>query len=247
MIPRALPVDDDQLEHLVPGERLDRAGRDLALEGLVGADQQLLAGLAAGVERAGHLYAAERAVVQQAAVLPGERDALGDALVDDVGADLGQAVDVRLAGAVVAALDRVVEETVDRVAVLLVVLGGVDPALRGDRVRATRGVLVAEGLHVVAGLAERGRRRGAGQAGADDDDVDSLRRLDGLTSRASNLRFCQRSAIGPVGRLGVDDRLAGGVVAGGVVGHLGRGVLGARPRPWWCPAFRSSWDPLTSR
>ena len=62
---------------------LDRAGRDLALEGLVGADEQLLAGLAAGVERAGHLHAAEGAVVEQAAVLAGERHALRDALVDD--------------------------------------------------------------------------------------------------------------------------------------------------------------------
>ena len=96
---------------------LDGAGGDLALERLVGADQQLLAGLAAGVEGAGDLHAAERAVVEQAAVLAGERDALRDALVDDVGADLGQPVDVRLARAVVAALDGVVEEPVDRVAV----------------------------------------------------------------------------------------------------------------------------------
>ena len=77
-------VDDDQLDHLVAGVGLHGAGGDLALEGLVGADQQLLAGLAAGVEGARDLHAAERAVVQQAAVLAGERDALGDALVDDV-------------------------------------------------------------------------------------------------------------------------------------------------------------------
>ena len=165
-----LAVRDDQLEHLVAGEHRHRAGGDLALEGLVGADQQLLAGLAAGVEGARDLDAAEGAVVEQAAVLAGERDALRDALVDDVGADLGQAVDVGLARAVVAALDGVVEEAVDGVAVLLVVLRGVDAALRGDRVRAARGVLVAERLDVVAGLAERGGRRGAGQAGADDDD-----------------------------------------------------------------------------
>ena len=111
---------------------------DLALERLVGAEQQLLAGLAAGVERARDLRAAEGAVGEQAAVLAGERHALGDALVDDVDADLGEAVDVGLAGAEVAALDRVVEEAVDAVAVVLVVLGGVDAALRGDGVRAAR-------------------------------------------------------------------------------------------------------------
>ena len=108
-----LAVDDDDLEHLVAAEHLHRAGRDLALERLVGADEQLLARLAAGVERARDLDAAEGAVVEQAAVLAGEGHALRDALVDDVGADLGEAVDVRLARAVVAALDGVVEEAVD--------------------------------------------------------------------------------------------------------------------------------------
>ena len=164
-----LAVGHDQLEHLVPGVHLHRAGGDLPLQGLVGADQQLLAGLAAGVEGAGHLHAAEGAVVEQAAVLPGERHALGHALVDDLHAGLGQPVDVGLPGAEVAALDRVVEQPVDRVAVVAVVLGRVDAALGGDRVRPPRGVLVAEAGDLVAGLAERRGRRGAGQAGADDD------------------------------------------------------------------------------
>ena len=62
----------------------DAAGVDLAAEGLVGAEQELLAGLAAAVEGARHLGAAEGAVVEQAAVLARERHALGDALVDDV-------------------------------------------------------------------------------------------------------------------------------------------------------------------
>jgi hypothetical protein len=83
-------------------------------------------------------------------------------LVDDLHRHLGQAVDVRLARAEVAALDRVVEEAEDRVAVVLVVLGGVDAALRRDRVRAARAVLVAEDVYVVAELRER---RGAGPAG----------------------------------------------------------------------------------
>ena len=109
-----LAVDHDEVEHLVTRVRRHGAGRHLALERLVGADEQLLAGLAAGVERPGDLDAAEGAVVEQAAVLAGERDALRDALVDDVGADLGEAVDVRLARAVVAALDGVVEEAVRR-------------------------------------------------------------------------------------------------------------------------------------
>ena len=100
-------VDDDELDHLVAAELLDRPGVDLALQSLVGPDEKLLTGLAAGVEGTGDLNTAEGTVVQQAAVLAGEGDALSHALVDDVGRDLGQAVDVVLAGAVVAALDRV--------------------------------------------------------------------------------------------------------------------------------------------
>ena len=64
---------------------------------LIRAEQQLLAGLPARVERSRHLRAAERAIVQQPAVLARERHALGDALVDDVHAELRQPVDVRLA------------------------------------------------------------------------------------------------------------------------------------------------------
>src|SRR5207302_1124793 len=86
------------------------APRLWARQRVVGAEQQLLARLAARVERARHLDAAERAVGEQAAVLPRERHALGHTLVDDGGADLRQPIDVRFAGAEVAALDRIVEQ-----------------------------------------------------------------------------------------------------------------------------------------
>ena len=84
-------VLDDEVEHLGAVVQRDRAERDLAHERLVRAEQELLAGLAAGVERARHLRAAERAVVEQAAVLAGERHALRDALVDDVDRHLARA------------------------------------------------------------------------------------------------------------------------------------------------------------
>src|SRR5207342_829297 len=131
-------VLEHDVEQLHARMELDRAEVHLPLEGLVRAEQELLAGLAPGVERARHLRASEGAGVEQASVLAGERYALGDALVDDLDADLGEPVDVRLARAVVAALDRVVEEAVDAVAVVLVVLRRVDPALGGDAVRTAR-------------------------------------------------------------------------------------------------------------
>ncbi len=191
----------NDIEHLHPVAELDRPFLDLTGQRLVGAEQQLLPGLAAGVERARHLGAAERAVVEQAAVLAGEGDALGGALVDDVVAHLGQPVDVGLPGAVVAALDRVVEQAVDAVAVVLVVLGGVDAALRGDRVGAPGGVVVGEDRDVVAELAEGGRRRGAGQAGADDEDVvlPLVGRIDQLHAEFVGLPFVLDGTGGDLG------------------------------------------------
>ena len=92
-----------------------------------------------------------------------------DALVDDVDADLRQAVDVGLAGAEVAALHRVVEQAVDAIAVVVIILGGVDAALRGDGVRAARRILETEALDVIAELGESGGRGAARQAGAHHD------------------------------------------------------------------------------
>ena len=132
----ATTVDDHDVEHLDAIPEPHVAEADLARQLLVGTEEQLLTGLPAGVERAAHLRPAEAAVVEQAAVLAGERHALGDHLVDDVDRQLGEAMHVGLAAAEVAALDRVVEQAVDRVAVALVVLRRVDAALGGDRVGA---------------------------------------------------------------------------------------------------------------
>ena len=176
------PLDDDELEHLVADELLHRASRHLPLQRLVGAEQELLPGLTARVERAGDERTAEGAVRERAAVLAGERHALGDALIDDVHRHLGEAVDVRLAGAEVAALDGVVEQALHRVAVVLVALRGVDAALRGDRMRAAGRVLEAEVQDLEPELTQGRRRGAAGEAGAHDDDpvLSLVRRVDEL-------------------------------------------------------------------
>ena len=197
-MPRAWPLTSDDVEHLAVGEGLDRAALDLPHHRLVGADEQLLAGLAAGVERARDLRSTERPVVEEPAVLARERDALCHALVDDVHAQLRQPVDVGFARPVVAALDRVVEEALDAVAVVLVVLGGIDAALGRDAVRAARAVLNAEAQDVVAELAERGGRRRAGQAGADDDDrvLPAVGRVDELGIEAVPIPLLRQRPAG---------------------------------------------------
>ena len=142
---------------------------DLALKRGIGTQQELLSGLTAAVEGALDEDAAEGSRRQHPAVLAVERDALGYGLVDDVGRGLGEPPDVRLAGAEVAALHRVDEEALDRVALVRVVLGRVDAALRRDRVSAPSRVLEAERVNGVA-LACQGRRGArACEPGADDD------------------------------------------------------------------------------
>ncbi len=96
------PIDGHQVKHFPTGEHLHPSQRDLAHEDAVGAEEELLAGLAAAVERPRHLSSPEGAVGQRAAVLAGEGNALRDALIDNVRADRGEAIDVGFAGAEVA-------------------------------------------------------------------------------------------------------------------------------------------------
>ena len=101
----------------------------LAAQCAVSTQQQLLAGLAAGIKGSAHLCTTERAIVEGSTVVTGKGNTLSNTLVDDVVAHLSQTVDVSLAGTVVATLDGVVEKTVDGVAIILVVLGSVDTTL----------------------------------------------------------------------------------------------------------------------
>ena len=64
-------------------------------------------------------------------------------------------MDIGFAGTEIPALDRVVKKSVSAVTIVLVILCGVDAALRGDGVRATRAILIAETLHIVALFRER--------------------------------------------------------------------------------------------
>ena len=117
-----MAVHQYHVQHFAAGKHFDLAGAHLAHQCAVSPQQQLLTGLAPGVEGPGDLCAAKGAVVQQSAVIPGKGDALGHALVDDVVADLGQAIDIGLPGPKVASFDRIVEQPPDAVTVVGVVL-----------------------------------------------------------------------------------------------------------------------------
>ena len=81
-------------------------------------------------------------------------------------------MDISLAGTEVPALNCVVEESVGAVAIVLVILRGIDAALRGDGVRAARAVLITEALHVVALFRQRRCGRSPSQSRANNDDVE---------------------------------------------------------------------------
>ena len=75
-------------------EETDTSLADLASELLISTEQQLLTGLATGIEGAAHLSPTERTVVEHAAVFTSERDTLSNHLVDDVDRHFSQTVHV---------------------------------------------------------------------------------------------------------------------------------------------------------
>ena len=105
-------IDDYEIKHFGAGIHLDLPSGNLRAERLVGAKEKLLAGLPSGIEGPRDLRAAEGAVCQEATVLARKGNPLCNALVDDRGADFGQAVNIGFARPKVTALDGVVEETI---------------------------------------------------------------------------------------------------------------------------------------
>ena len=143
--------------------------------GLVAADllvervEQLLAGGGAGKCGAVVERAAEAAEVEQALGRAVEGHAHAVEQVDDGRRGLAHGLDGRLVGEEVAAVDGVVEVLVGGVAFALEIFGGVDAALRADRVRALDG---DDGKQVdgAAGFGDLDDCREPGQPSANHDD-----------------------------------------------------------------------------
>jgi len=130
------------------------ACRYLPVERAVSPQEALLPREPLGVEGSRYLHPAKRAVLYGATLLPGKGNAHRGEVVYHIVAHLGSPVDVPLARAEIAPLEHVVEQAVDAVIVILVVFGRIDPPLGSHRVRPTRGILVAENLHVIPQLPE---------------------------------------------------------------------------------------------
>jgi hypothetical protein len=101
-------------------------------------------------------------------------------MIDDRGAYFCQPVNVCLPRPEIAPFDGVIEKAIHAVAIVLVVLGGIDSALGRDAVRPARAVLIAEALHVVTLFSQGGGGRSPGEARAHDNNfkLPSIRRRD---------------------------------------------------------------------
>ena len=143
-------VDNHEVHHLAAGMQLHCATCYLAAQGAVGAEQQLLSGLAFGIERPADLRATKGTVVEQSAVVAGKRHTLRHTLVDDGVADLSQTIDVSLSSSIITTFDGVAEQTLHAVAVVLVVLRRIDTSLRRNGMRTAWRVLDAEDVNIEA-------------------------------------------------------------------------------------------------
>ena len=113
--------------------------------------------------------------------------------------DLRQPVYVGFAGAEVAALDGVVEEAINAIAVVLVVFCRVDAALRGDGMGAPGRILETKALNVVSELGKRRCGGSAGKSRADDEDG-----VFALVRRIYELQFEARAIPSCLNRTGRD-------------------------------------------
>ena len=96
---------------------------------------------------------------------------MSNALVDDRTAHFGQPVDIRFTRAIVTALDRVVEQTPNAVAVVRVVLGGVDAALCSDAVGPAGGFVIGECKDIVTQFGKGRSSRCTRQSRPDNDNA----------------------------------------------------------------------------
>ena len=99
------------------------------------------------------------AIGEVSAVFAGKGNPLCHTLIDNVATDFSKTMDIGLPGPEITPFDGVVEKPVHAVAVILVVLCGVDPPLSGNGVGSSRAVLIAETLYLIAKLS---KGRGSG-------------------------------------------------------------------------------------
>ena len=92
------------------------------------------------------------------------------ALIDDIHGDFRQPMHIRFTRTIIAALNRVVEKSINAIAVVLIILRRINTALSSNRVGATWAIVEDEILHLVAELGHGGSGGRTRQTCANDDD-----------------------------------------------------------------------------
>ena len=165
-------VNHHNVEHLIASVELNSAFVHLTHQRGVCTQEELLAGLTFGVESTAHLHTTKRAVSQCAAVFASERNTLCHTLVDDACTYFSQTINISFASAIVATFHSVIEQAVNRVAVVLIVLCCIDTALCCNRVCTAGRILYAEVFHFEAHFAERCSGTGTCQTCTYDDNIE---------------------------------------------------------------------------
>ena len=144
-----LTIDNYEVEHLMTRIALHCSCGNLSVESCISSEKKLLSGLSAGIESTAYLNTTERTVGKVSAVFSGERNTLSYALVNDSGTDFCKTIDVSLSTTIVTTFNGIVEKTIHRVIVILIVLGSIDTALSRDRVRTARRITDTENLYII--------------------------------------------------------------------------------------------------
>ena len=132
-----LSIDHYQVQHFRARNHGHGSGMNLPFQRLICTEKKLLPRLAARIESTRYLRAAEGAIGQRPTVLTGKGNTLGDTLINDVIADFRESINIGFACAKISALHCVIEKPVNTLAIVRIILSGVDATLRGDGVRAT--------------------------------------------------------------------------------------------------------------
>ena len=165
-------VNNNNVFHFITCIELHLASIHHARERRVSTKEELLSCLALCIERTAYLCTTERTVSKHTAIFTCERNTLSNTLVDDIVRNLCKAIYVCLTGTIVTTLYSVIEKTVYRVAIVLIVLGSVDTTLSRNRVCTTWRVLDTKVYYVEAHLTERSSCTGTSKTSTDNDYIE---------------------------------------------------------------------------
>src|SRR5208337_4662197 len=122
------------------------------------------------IKRPRDLGPSKGTVVEISGIVTSKGDPLGHTLVDDIVANHRQPVYIRFAGPEIPALNRVMEEPEDAVAVTGIVFGRVYASLGRNTVSTAGAILVTEGIYFIAEFPQCCSSGRAGKTGAHYDD-----------------------------------------------------------------------------